>query len=294
MHWGWEGKASRVAGNAKDPRRSVISKISAILLTLSEGNGPTLTEIAAWSELPLSTVHRLTSELAAWGLLERDERGRYRAGSPLRALGVDARSPITTNDGLRDRIAPVMDDLFRTTGAQVRAGWLDATNVAYVEKVCGHVPVTQPSAAGRLPAHATALGKTLMAFSPVGVVNAIIARGLVQYTDATITRPERLRWELRRIRTLRITLCDRELNDGWSGVAAPVFGPGGAVLAAIELRVHDLARELPILRAPLAVAAACVSRDLAAQKPADVHPASWLDSRRDLVSIPTVRAEVGS
>jgi len=58
-----------VAGNSKDRGRSVISKISAILLTAAEGSGYTLTEIATRSELPLSTVHRLVGELAAWGLM---------------------------------------------------------------------------------------------------------------------------------------------------------------------------------------------------------------------------------
>jgi DNA-binding IclR family transcriptional regulator len=55
----------------------VISKISAILLTAAEGRY-TSTDIAARAELPLSTVHRLVGELAAWGLTERGECGRYR------------------------------------------------------------------------------------------------------------------------------------------------------------------------------------------------------------------------
>jgi DNA-binding IclR family transcriptional regulator len=78
-----------VAGNQKDPGRSVISKISAIMLASAE-SGRTLTELATWSGLPLSTVHRLVTELAGWGLLERDGDGRYRVGSPLRTLAADA------------------------------------------------------------------------------------------------------------------------------------------------------------------------------------------------------------
>ena len=76
-----------MASGSKDPGRSVISKISAILLAVSEGSAPTLTEIAARSDLPLSTVHRLVTELAAWRVLERDGEGRYRAGPPLRTIG---------------------------------------------------------------------------------------------------------------------------------------------------------------------------------------------------------------
>jgi DNA-binding IclR family transcriptional regulator len=278
-----------VAGNSKDRGRSVISKISAILLTAAEGSGYTLTEIATRSELPLSTVHRLVGELAAWGLMERGEDGRYRAGPPLRPLTADdGGSVIATGLNLREWIAPVMEDLFRTTGAQVRAGCLDGHDVAYIEKVSGHVPVTQPSAAARLPAHATALGRTLIAFSPRGTVDSIITEGLRQYTRATITSPERLRCALRSIRATRVAICDRELDADWAGVAAPVFGPGGGVLAAIELRVRDLARDVPALRAPLAVAARCLSRELATQRfPAGLaHP--WTAGQHGLGPVPTM------
>jgi DNA-binding IclR family transcriptional regulator len=278
-----------VAGNSKDRGRSVISKISAILLTAAEGSGYTLTEIATRSELPLSTVHRLVGELAAWGLMERGEDGRYRAGPPLRPLPADdGGSVIATGLNLREWIAPVMEDLFRTTGAQVRAGCLDGHDVAYIEKVSGHVPVTQPSAAARLPAHATALGRTLIAFSPRGTVDSIITEGLRQYTRATITSPERLRCALRSIRATRVAICDRELDVDWAGVAAPVFGPGGGVLAAIELRVRDLARDVPALRAPLAVAARCLSRELATQRfPAGpAHP--WTAGQHGLGPVPTM------
>jgi hypothetical protein len=41
-----------MAGNSKTPGRSVISKVSAILLTVAEDSRSTLTEIAARSELP--------------------------------------------------------------------------------------------------------------------------------------------------------------------------------------------------------------------------------------------------
>jgi len=280
-----------VAGNSKDPGRSVISKISAILLATTDGRGRTLTEIATYSDLPLSTVHRLATELAAWGLLERDEDGRYRVGSPLRGLAADEPSRFVAREcGLRDRLAPVMEDLFRSTGGPVRGGWLTGHDVAYVEKALGHAPVTQPSAAAQLPPHATALGKTLLAFSPGRIVDAVLAGGLRRYTGSTITRPERLRGAFRQVRATRMAVCDRELDEDWCGVAAPVFGPGGAVVAAIELRVRDLATDVPAVRAPLAVAAACLSRDLTAQQPPTVaRTAGWPVGGGDLVPIPRMR-----
>jgi IclR-like helix-turn-helix domain-containing protein len=61
------------------------------------GGRRTLTEIAARSDLPLSTVHRLATELAAWRVLAHDDEGRYRAGPPLWAA--DASSSASTAGG---------------------------------------------------------------------------------------------------------------------------------------------------------------------------------------------------
>jgi hypothetical protein len=46
-------------------------------------------------------------------------------------------------------------------------------------------------------------------------------------------------------------------------VAAPVFGAGGGVVAALELSVQD-GRDLRFVQPPLVVAARCLSRELQA------------------------------
>jgi predicted transcriptional regulator of viral defense system len=73
-----------MAGNSADSGRSVTNKVIAILLTFTHGTVYSLTEIARLTGLPISTAHRLASELAAWGVLERTEDGHYRAGPPRR------------------------------------------------------------------------------------------------------------------------------------------------------------------------------------------------------------------
>jgi IclR family transcriptional regulator, acetate operon repressor len=60
-----------VAGNSREAGRSVTSKVVAILETFCHGSIYSLTEIAHHTELPISTVHRLATELASLGLLER-------------------------------------------------------------------------------------------------------------------------------------------------------------------------------------------------------------------------------
>jgi hypothetical protein len=59
-----------------------------------------------------------------------------------------------------------------------------------------------------------------------------------------------------------VAVCRREFDPALSAVAAPVFGAGGKVVAALELEVGD-PRELPPLQPPLIVAARALSRELA-------------------------------
>jgi DNA-binding IclR family transcriptional regulator len=260
-----------VAGGAKEPGRSVISKIAAILLAVADCGGCTLSEIAARSGLPLSTVHRLVTELAGWQVLVRDEDGRYGTGPPLAAAGGSWRRG--REDDLRERAVPVMEELFRATGSPVRVGVLEGTTVSYVEKTSRHRPVTRLSPAARLPVHATALGKALLAVAPTRTVEAVLRADLRRYTPATITRPERLRWLLRAVRMSGIALCDRELDRTGRAVAAPAVAPGGGA-AAIEVAVGDLGRDVPAVRTPLVLAASWLSRELAARPgPADGLPA---------------------
>ena len=90
------GEGTGMAGNSTESGRSVTSKITSILMTFTEGSAHSLTEIARLAGLPISTTHRLTSELASWRLLERTDAGqlprRPAAAHDRRGRG-DARRP---------------------------------------------------------------------------------------------------------------------------------------------------------------------------------------------------------
>jgi DNA-binding IclR family transcriptional regulator len=248
-----------MAGNARQSGRSVISKLSAIILTFAEGGEHTLSEIADHSGLPMSTTHRLTTELAAWRVLERDQNGgRFRPGPSLRALG--GGSSCCTSS-IRERAAPLLDDLCRVTGRDVRLGVIDGGVLSYIEKVPDQ-PVTQFSPAATLPMHATALGKMLLAFASPQFVDMALASRLRAYTARTVTDPERIRWNLKVARAHRMAVSEGELQLDYSAVAAPVFGPGGNAVASIEVRVDDLSAEMHVVRAILVVAAGSLSREL--------------------------------
>jgi DNA-binding IclR family transcriptional regulator len=246
-----------MAGNSAEPGRSVTSKVVAILLTFQDGHEHSLTEIAQLTGLPVSTAHRLVTELAGWGVLERTEESQFHPGPPIRAIGGTASPSAAIIESARR----VLGDLVTVAGASARLGVLAGTRVAYIEKRSDHSPVGTFAHAPRLPAHATAMGKALLAFSPAHVVDRVIAEGLTRYTPHALTDPDQLRQCLRVIRLTRVAVSHGELERGDSA-AVPVFGAGGTITATLALLIPDLRTDLRMASSALTVAARGLSREL--------------------------------
>ncbi|MDT0347969.1 IclR family transcriptional regulator [Pseudonocardia charpentierae] len=261
-----------MAGNTADPGRSVTSKIAAILTCFNSGSGHGLAELARCTGLPMSTAHRLTGELVNRGLLERNGDGRFRAGSVLQQLAADTpRLPALPT--LPERAPFVVDDVANALRRLTRLGVLDDLQVAYIEKMPGHSPVTAFSVSARLPAHATALGKALLAFAPPDVTRTALASRLPGYTPRTVTRPDRLRRALAETRHHGYATDHGELDPQTCAVAVPVLGPGNVAIAAIEVQVDALTpHTLGEVAPTLTLAAHALGREL--------DPDSWRRSAR--------------
>jgi DNA-binding IclR family transcriptional regulator len=224
-----------MAGNSGDPGRTVASKVAVILAAFAAGAEHTLSQIAYQTRLPVSTVHRLLRDLVAAELLDRCGDGGYRAAWALRTLDVDSVEPT-----LADRAPLMVDDLAAALQTTARVGVLDALEISYVEKVPGVVCGTSFPNTARLPLHATALGKALLAFLRPVVVRLVITQGLSSYTPYTVIRADQLQCALQHARVRGFAISAGEL-DLSCAVAVPVFDAGGGVIAGVEVQVDDLA-----------------------------------------------------
>jgi DNA-binding IclR family transcriptional regulator len=242
-------------GSAAPGRRSASGKIAAIMLEVSGRPGLTLTDVSRRTGLPVSTTHRLLGELVAGRLLVRDNDGGYTVCRALRGL-----------DGSRERAAQsrtavnlVLEDLGIATGLRARFGVWNELGVSYLERAGGRCS----SGLTILPAHATALGKALLAHAPPGVVQEVLDAGLPSYTPHTLTTAWQLHAALAATRRKGMATSRWELREGECAAAVPVFGPHGVVVGALELAVDDLAHGLHDARLLLLVAARGLSRQLA-------------------------------
>jgi IclR family acetate operon transcriptional repressor len=109
----------------------------------------------------------------------------------------------------------------------------------YLEKKGhGQVLTVATRIGGRNPAHASAMGKALLAGLPEKELRRLLGRGpLPALTEHTISEVPALLEELERIRRQGFALDDEETFPGIRCVAAPIRNARGATLAAISVTV---------------------------------------------------------
>jgi DNA-binding IclR family transcriptional regulator len=193
-----------------------------------------VTELADRLGLHKSTVHRFMVNLDAAGLVERTARtGRYRLGLHVFELG----ALVMQQMNLWDEALPFLEGLVHDTGETGHLAVLDGGEAIYIERVEARRALRVPSAIGRgYPAHATNLGKVLLADLSRERVEAIIAeRGLAAYTPQTITDPVELEADLELIRRRGYAVDNEEYDDGLRCIGAPVRDHSGHVVAALGI-----------------------------------------------------------
>jgi IclR family acetate operon transcriptional repressor len=240
------------------PPDSVVGRAALLLDCLAVGDSPGISALARRSGLAKTTVFRLVHELAGCGLVELTGDG-VRLGMRLFELG----SSVPRQRSLREAALPHMRDLQEATRETVHLAVLDGAEVVYIEIRPGRPGPRLPSrVGGRMPAHATGVGKAILAFSAPDVAAALISSGLERRTPRTIVAPGALRRELARIRASGVSFDREESGPGIVCAASPVFGTGGTVVAALSLTGWssrlDLERVAPAVR----TAALALSRQL--------------------------------
>lgn len=225
-----------MAGNIKAPGESVSGRLLRILACYDPLHTElSLTQLAERSGLPTSTARRLIAELVAWGGLERLVDGRYRIGIRLWQIGILA----PQQRGLREAASPLMHDLCKATKETVQLAVLDGDEALCVEKVTTKsAVVNRTEVGGRLPLHATAVGKCLLAHSPSSLFDRLAEHGFARVTPRTIQQPGMLLNALREIRRTGVAYAREEMTTGAASVAAPIIAPGGVLLGALGVVVH--------------------------------------------------------
>lgn len=211
---------------------SSIGRVAAILGCFSPQEPTlTLTELSLRTGLPKSTMSRLVSELVEHAFLEREGR-EVSLGLKAFELGEIAARP----NSLRRVVYPAQERLRRSTGQTVHLAVLEGRHVVYLHILrARNTPPLPSRVGGRVPAHATAVGKAMLAFTEPDVVDRLIEGGLPKVGPRTITNGDALRAALWRARSVGRASEEEESAPGVACVAAPILDEHGRPVAGLSV-----------------------------------------------------------
>jgi len=201
----------------------------------------TFAELQDASGLAKSTTSRMLAALERSGLLERNAAGCYVAGH-LFWLYAARHDPW---EELVRLARPTMEEVGAATGETVHLSVARGERVVQVAQVDStYLLGTRDWTQIDVPAHCSALGKVFLAWGGLTLRDG----PLEQPTETTLSR-EALRRDAALTRDRGWSVTVNELEVGLSGVAVPVFGARGDVVAALGIsgpspRLEDRLDEL--------------------------------------------------
>ena len=197
--------------------------------------GQRLKDLAEAVGLPESTAHRLLNSLAAKGYVQQNLIDQtYTVGWQI----VNLARAVNREVHLVRSLHPFLERLAEQSKYSANLAVLQQNKVMYLDCVVpAQSVIAIYSAPGTLlPAHATALGKVLLAHLPADEAEIALERlDLVRHTPGTITDRDALRAELERVRRQGYAVDDGEFVPDIHCVAAPVRDAGGKVVAAMSV-----------------------------------------------------------
>lgn len=195
-----------------------------------EGIG--LAELSGAVGLHSSTAFHLAKTLVALGLVRQEADRRYRIGSRLFGLAAGA----LDETALLSFGTPVLERLSASTGEAAHLAIRARDEIVVVARTAATGMLQLADRPGTRPAHATAIGKILLAAMPPDDFERLLATlPLPRLTARTIVAPDALRREIGEARRLGVARDDRELDPDVRCVAVPVHDFAGRCAAAIGI-----------------------------------------------------------
>jgi IclR family acetate operon transcriptional repressor len=228
--------------------------LQVLLLLGSRPDGLSLQEIAEHTGIPKPSLHRTLVAMRGRGCaVQRDAGGLYLLGPAV----LEAAFTFHAGLDLRRLMHPLAEEVSEHFRQTCHVAVLDGADVTYIDKVEAPIGVRLTSViGGRNPAHATGVGKVLLAdaLPDRAAVKAWVAEHgpLAARTAHTITTVSRLADELDQVRARGWSVDDQESENGLLCVATRVplvFGEHAPTVAVSATGLRDALVERGIGRA---------------------------------------------
>lgn len=227
-----------------------------------------LAEISARAGFQKGTTFRLLRTLEEAGYVRQDSvTKQYHLSFKVLDL---QRAALEALD-LPKHAQPLLEELNQVLHESVSIAVLEGTRIRYIARVPSRrIMSINLQVGSTLPAHATSMGKVLLAHEPpAAIADLYPGAALETFTPRTIGTVAALVAELEAVRTQGFALTDEELEFGLRSAAAPIYDHTGSVVAAINVSAASARIPMRQLRADflpqLVSTAAMISRRLGYQ-----------------------------
>ncbi len=202
------------------PVKSADRTLAVLEWLATQSGGRSLSEISRALGIPVSSLHAILRTMEGRGWLETGRDGDH-FGIGVEALRVG--SAYSRADDVLARAEPVLDWINERTGEAVHYGRIDGAHIVYLAKRESLHPLRIYSSIGRrIPAHAAALGKAILAGHSDEEVRSILGPSLPALTNRTRTTIDELITDLARARRLGYATETEESDQGLGCVAVAV------------------------------------------------------------------------
>lgn len=247
--------------------QSVQRALDLVEIVATGGGHLAIGEIAAASNIPLPTIHRLLQTLIERGYMRQMPNRRYALGFRFVPLGSAAGSMVGPD--AETVLTNLVDELGETANLAVLAG----TRAEYVAQVPSRHAMRMFTEVGRqVELHCSGVGKVLLAQLDDTQVRTVVQRaGLPAYTPNTLTTEAALFAEIADIRRRGHAIDEEEKEIGVRCVAVPLRSEvlswmAVSISGPLTRMTDDLVeRAVPLLQD----AARRLTSELAAPRPAN-------------------------
>ncbi|MCK8780047.1 IclR family transcriptional regulator [Rhizobium sp. NTR19] len=228
------------------PGAASFAKFMNVLQVIADSPGTLdMAQITRRTRFPRGTVYRLVAALVAEGLVSQSgENGTFRLGPRLLQLAAKTWEDSDLRTIARDFLASLRD----ATDEAVHLAVPSNNRMVYIDKLVGSSTVQmKTSIGGQVEFHSTSVGKAwLSGLTDDRLEEIIKGLELTRHTANTLTSPEALREELKRIREQGFAFDDEENEPDIRCLGSPIFNrqrePVGAISVSMPVYRHDARR----------------------------------------------------
>jgi IclR family acetate operon transcriptional repressor len=245
---------------ASDPSTGVqsIQRAFSLLEAIADNDGmATVRKLAAISEIPLPTVHRIIRTMVDLGFVEQLPSRQYALGARLVRLGDGA------GRSLGSRVEPHLAELVDRTGETANLAILKGDTAMYIAQSSSRHTMRVLNETGeQVPLHSTAVGKVLLAqLTDEEARTAVRRAGMPARTPFTITSDDDLVADLHLTRSRGYADDNAEHDVGVRSIAAAVPGTRLSLAVSISGPSARLSHETVAEFAPIVRSTAAEIRD---------------------------------